>query len=322
MGQRLRRGTPSDAADEHAASSVLRVTKPITSTARKSGCVASSPKSIDMPTAMKKRPISRPLKGSMSVSRACRYSEPASKTPARNAPSAMEMPGQLHDAARCPMTSSSANAGEHLAEVRLRDDPQERLRRVPPDDDHAQRWRRRPSPDRAHRKPPPPDPSCASRGTIATSGMAAMSWKSRIPNAVLPIGRGEQAALASSSARRWPSTTAPRARPGDERAPPRAGLPPAPPPARTAPHTPICTAPPPKTLFRMAQRRPGSSSSPMRKSMRTTPNSAKCRIDFDVAHQAAGPRGRWRTPPIEVPEHRAELEPARHAARRRTAAPR
>lgn len=33
------------------------------------------PKSIDMPMAMKKRPMRRPLNGSMSVSSACRYSE-------------------------------------------------------------------------------------------------------------------------------------------------------------------------------------------------------------------------------------------------------
>ena len=41
-----------------------------------------------MPTEMKNSPMSSPLKGSMSASSSCRYSESASSTPAMNAPSA------------------------------------------------------------------------------------------------------------------------------------------------------------------------------------------------------------------------------------------
>ncbi len=62
-----------------------------------------------MPTEMKKSPSSRPLNGSMSVSSAVRYSELASSIPARNAPSAIEMPASVISCAM-PMTSSSANA--------------------------------------------------------------------------------------------------------------------------------------------------------------------------------------------------------------------
>jgi hypothetical protein len=50
---------------------------------------------MDMPTAMKKSPMSRPLNGSMSVSSACRYSELARSTPAKKAPSAIDTPANV-----------------------------------------------------------------------------------------------------------------------------------------------------------------------------------------------------------------------------------
>ena len=62
-----------------------------------------------MPTAMKKSPSSRPLNGSMSVSSAWRYSDPARSTPARKAPSAIDMPAAVMSCA-IPITSSSAKA--------------------------------------------------------------------------------------------------------------------------------------------------------------------------------------------------------------------
>ncbi|MCK7496163.1 MAG: hypothetical protein MZW92_38440 [Comamonadaceae bacterium] len=49
-----------------------------------------------MPTEMKNSPSSRPLNGSMSVSSAWRYSELASSTPARKAPSAIDRPASCH----------------------------------------------------------------------------------------------------------------------------------------------------------------------------------------------------------------------------------
>ena len=65
-----------------------------------------------MPTAMKNRPSSGPLKGSMSVSSSRRYSLSASST-ARKAPSAMDMPTSCISAAMAT-TSSSAAAVQDL----------------------------------------------------------------------------------------------------------------------------------------------------------------------------------------------------------------
>ena len=59
-----------------------------------------------MPTAMKNRPSSRPLNGSMSSSSSWRYSESASSTPARKAPSAIDRP-TISISAAMPITSSS-----------------------------------------------------------------------------------------------------------------------------------------------------------------------------------------------------------------------
>src|ERR1041384_1896754 len=64
------------------------------------------PRSTDMPTAMKNRPSSRPLNGSMSSSSSWRYSLSASMTPARNAPSACDSPAHSISAA-VPSTTSS-----------------------------------------------------------------------------------------------------------------------------------------------------------------------------------------------------------------------
>ena len=61
-----------------------------------------------MPTAMKKRPSSKPLNGSMSASSSWRYSLSASSTPARNAPSAIERPTLWNNNAVPSTTSSPA----------------------------------------------------------------------------------------------------------------------------------------------------------------------------------------------------------------------
>ena len=53
-----------------------------------------------MPTAMKNRPSSRPLNGSICASSSWRNSESASSTPARNAPRPIDQPGQLHQPRR------------------------------------------------------------------------------------------------------------------------------------------------------------------------------------------------------------------------------
>src|SRR4051812_12939353 len=74
-----------------------------------SGCASTSPRLADIPTEMKNKPNSNPLNGSMSASSSCRYSESASSTPARNAPSDMDNPTDVISS-DVPMTTSNAAA--------------------------------------------------------------------------------------------------------------------------------------------------------------------------------------------------------------------
>ena len=97
---------PMTLASSHS-SAVLIARKPTSNRATLPGRASSKPKSIAMPTEMKNRPSKSPLNGSMSVSRAWRYSELASSTPARKAPSAMERP--TSDIS-CDMPSTSSRA--------------------------------------------------------------------------------------------------------------------------------------------------------------------------------------------------------------------
>ena len=128
----------------------------------------------------------------------------------------------------------------------------------------------------ASRRPSEPT-SDERRGMTATRGIAATSWKRRMPKETLPIGDPSTprsrivctAIAVDDSATARPAMTAPRH--GRPMVMPAT--------ASTAPHATIWAAPPPNTLLRMAQSRLGSSSRPMRKSMRTTPNSAKSRIE-------------------------------------------
>jgi hypothetical protein len=106
--QRWRGVTPSVRATNHSAG-ILSPRSTARRRATMPGRLASSPKSMVMPTDMKKRPRSRPLNGSISLSRAWRNSESASSTPARNAPSAIDRPASDISSAM-PITSSSANA--------------------------------------------------------------------------------------------------------------------------------------------------------------------------------------------------------------------
>ena len=66
--------------------------RPTTHASSQTGSRASSRKSMFMPTVKKNTPSSRPLKGSIVVSMALRYSVSASSRPATNAPSAMDSP--------------------------------------------------------------------------------------------------------------------------------------------------------------------------------------------------------------------------------------
>ncbi len=252
----------------------LIASSPATSNASCAGRLATRPKSIDIPTAMKNRPSSRPLNGAMSVSRAWRYSELASSTPARKAPSAIDRPASDISSAM-PNTSSSAKA------VKISRTPDRAIRRI------TGRVRKRPirktiaiaaRPLAAICHPGSPPAALAPRsGTSAISGMAAMSWNSRIANDVRPTGASSRlrsaivwtAMAVDDMASASPATTAPG------HASPRAQRPA----ASAAPHAAIWSEPPPNTAPRMSTSRLKSSSSPIRNSISTTPNSEKCRID-------------------------------------------
>ena len=73
------------------------------------GRAISTAKSALMPTAMKNRPSSRPLNGSIAASISWRYSDSASSTPPRNAPSAIDRPA-CSKASAITSTRSSAKA--------------------------------------------------------------------------------------------------------------------------------------------------------------------------------------------------------------------
>ena len=104
---RSRSGIGIAIAIAHSTSS-LSARKPSTTAAISHGCCRTTAKSMLMPTAMKKRPSSSPLNGSMSVSSSRRYSLSASSTPARKAPSAIDRPTASMSAAVATTTSNDA----------------------------------------------------------------------------------------------------------------------------------------------------------------------------------------------------------------------
>jgi hypothetical protein len=157
--------------------------RPSTAPTMRTGLDAIKPRSTDMPTEMKNRPSNRPLNGWMFASSSWRYSESASSTPARKAPSDMDSPTPLirRDT---PITTSNAAA------VKI---------------SWILDWAMRCSTGRSSRRPPAttaamtasasaaessgsplrtaPGPS---RGTNASSGMTDRSWNSRMANAERP----------------------------------------------------------------------------------------------------------------------------------------
>ncbi len=245
-----------------------------------------------MPTAMKNSPSSRPLNGAMSVSSAWRYSELASSTPARKAPSAIDRPAIVISSAM-PNTSSSANA------VKISRTSAAAISRI------SGRVRKRPitttttiaaSPLAASCQPgSPPASALPSSGTSAISGMAAMSWNSSTAKALRPTGALSRlrsamvwtAMAVDDIASARPATIAPcHGRPAAHRPMPS-----------KAPQAPICSAPPPNTGPRIPTSRFRSSSRPIRNSISTTPNSAKCRIDCTLVTKPS-PHGPIRQPAI------------------------
>ncbi len=236
--------------------------KPAASTATRSGRCITTAKSMLMPTAMKKSPSSSPLNGSMSVSSSRRYSLSASSTPARKAPSAIDMPTACIKAAVA--TTSSSDAAVKISGVSLR---------------AIQR-----SAGRSSRRPP---------STMAA--MTAITFS--MLHQPLPSATASRAPTSCSSATLkmlWPEVVAIRLRSAstprpiavDDIAKPSPATSASRQSAPTSTPTPVintaepnsCTLPQPKIGRRRDHSRRGSSSRPTRNSISTTPNSAKCRM--------------------------------------------
>ena len=247
-----------------------------TTSAIRPGFFNSTPKSMLMPTAMKNRPSSRPLKGSMSVSSSRRYSLSDSSTPARKAPSAIDRPTTCISAAMA--TTSNSAAAVKISGVSLR-----AIQRS------AGRSSSRPPSTMAAMTPTifsasshTGKPACAglsdtpSSGISARMGMAATSWNSRMAKPASPLGVRSKlrspitcmAMAVDDSASPSDATTAVRhGTPASHAAA-----------ASSAAQPSTCALPQPKMGPRSFHSRLGSSSSPTRNSISTTPNSAKCRM--------------------------------------------
>ena len=252
--------------------SAFTARKPSTSAAASMGCASTAAKSMLMPTAMKKRPSSKPLKGSISVSSSRRYSLSASSTPARNAPSAIDKPTLCISAAVA--TTSSNAAAVKISGVLLR----AIQRSVGRNNKRPPKTMMPMTPKARAASPQPPPASCAalgesaSSGTMARMGMAAMSCSSETLSTLWP-------ALVAIRLR---SRSTPRPMAVDDMAKPiaattasRQGTPNAmATPTINAAEPKSCKLPQPKMGRRKDHKRRGSSSRPTRKSINTTPNSA------------------------------------------------
>ncbi|CCK00980.1 hypothetical protein BN129_4350 [Cronobacter sakazakii 701] len=247
------------------------------------------------------------MNGSISLSSAWRYSELASKTPARNAPIAIDSPASSSSSPK-PNTRNSATA------LNTSRSPERATKRS------AGRATKRPSNTTSASAPTTfsaerrnalavvASPLAASSGIIATSGIAAISWNSSTAKALRPICdavrlRSFIACMAmaveeSASVRPISSATC-------QRSPSATQKPPS-----SRPHAPICNAPPPKTEARSFHRRCGSSSSPMTNSISTTPISAKCKIAC-ASVTSRNPHGPINPPAIRYPS--TEPSPRRTA---------
>ena len=135
-----------------------------------------------------------------------------------------------------------------------------------------------------------------SSGSSARIGIAATSWNSRIEKPAWPLAVGSRlrspitckATAVDDSASPSAPTTAQR-----HGAPASIATP-----ASAAAQASTCTLPQPKIGRRMAQSRRGSSSSPTRNSISTTPNSATCSV---VSGSLMRPRPAG---PMAMPAHR------------------
>ncbi len=120
----------------------LMAIRPATEASSQNGSRASSRRSIPMPTVKKNRPSSSPLKGSMVVSMALRYSVSASSRPATKAPSAMESPAMPGDEAGAE-DHEQRRRHEQVAGAARCHQPEQRPQQQPADqDDQPHRQRR------------------------------------------------------------------------------------------------------------------------------------------------------------------------------------
>ena len=251
---------------------------------------ARTPKSIVMPTAMKNRPSSRPLNGSMSVSSSRRYSLSASSTPARKAPRAIDKP--TNTISQAIPTTSSSEAAVKISGVLLL-----AIQR------NSGRSSSRPPSTMAPTTPtilPTSSASCVglcsackpaaapSSGSSARIGMAATSWNSRIENPAWPLwvrirlrscSVCSAMAVDDSASPSAPTRLVRQGRPTSQAAPNSGSA-----------HSSIWALPKPKIGRRMLHNRLGCSSSPTTNSISTTPNSAKCRMSWTLLTKAS-PQG-------------------------------
>ena len=256
----------------------------------------------------------------MSVSSACRYSEPASSTPARNAPSAIDMPTAAMSCAM-PTTSSSANAvntsrrpvlGDRCAAAAASGSGRQHDHRRPPP----------PPPCAAPSQPPPTrrDPPAPAAARARPAGWPRRPGRARIANdACCPRATSSSVALAHRLHRDRGRRQRQR-QPRDERAPARGGPRPARP--RRARSRTRRAAARRRRRPRAAwhQRRFGSSSRPIEEQHQHDAELGEVQDGLHVAHEPS-PHGPIGAAGDQVAEHRAE--PKRLASgTKTTAAPR
>ena len=138
-----------------------------------------------MPTAMKNSPSSRPLNGSISASSACRYSDSASSTPARKAPSAIDRPTACISSA-VTTTVSSVIAVKASRMPLAATSRSSRLSSSRPPITTAASTATTLAMPSAMSVPLAPSMPPPSRGTSASIGIAARSWNSSTEKAARP----------------------------------------------------------------------------------------------------------------------------------------
>ena len=140
-----------------------------------------------MPTEMKNRPSSSPLKGSRSASSSWRNSLSASSTPAMKAPSEAERPARCASSAVATTVSSAAAVNTSLTCARATSrSAGRRMTRPPARITKTMTATSFSSPTHQGLPPAGALASPESIGRIASTGSTARSWKRRMPKAARP----------------------------------------------------------------------------------------------------------------------------------------